>query len=242
MRIGRVRTDSGVVHVRDAGDRWIEIDDPYIAFAEGRAPREHGRVSGELLVPTCPVVLVGIAQNGPSHPSPVQAWLKSPRGVVASGVPVALRRDAGSTVAEAEIAVVVGRDTSGLTAATAHQYVLGMTAVNDLSSPDRSEHDPRNFESKSGTGYTPLGPWIDTEADLDAVGLVLCIDGIAVAETDAASLPVSIRECLAYVSRWAPLGPGDVVMTGAPFTAAPVRPGSVMEVTVGGITLVTPTR
>jgi 2-keto-4-pentenoate hydratase/2-oxohepta-3-ene-1,7-dioic acid hydratase in catechol pathway len=243
MRIGRARTPGGPVHVRQHGTGWIAIEDPYEAFAAGRAPRDLEPIdTGQLLAPSAPTLVVGVAQNGPSHPSPVQAWLKSPRGVVASGVTVALRRDAGVTVAEGEIAIVIGRDTTGLTAATAHEYVLGVTAVDDLSSPDRALIDPRNFESKAGAGYTPLGPWIDTEADIDTVEMTLRIDGTVIAETDAASLPVSIRDSLAYIASWAPLGPGDVVMTGAPFTNVAIEPGAVVEVQVGSVTLVTPTR
>ena len=68
-----------------------------------------------MLAPSEPQVVVGIAQNGPDHPSPVQAWLKSPRTVVASGTAVTLRRDAGTPVAEGEIAVVIARGTAGLT-------------------------------------------------------------------------------------------------------------------------------
>ncbi|WP_243073569.1 fumarylacetoacetate hydrolase family protein [Microbacterium sp. SS28] len=242
MRIGRVLTADGPVHVRDGEPGLVAIEDPYAAFAAGRAPADRGTATGELLAPSAPLLVVGIAQNGPDHVSPVQAWLKSPRGVVGSGVTVHLRRDAGMTAAEGEIAVVIGRDTEGLTAANAHEYVLGVTAVNDLSSPDRGAFDPRNFEGKAGAGYTPLGPWIDTEADLDTVTLTLRIDGRTVAETDAASYPVPLRECLAYIASWAPLGPGDVIMTGAPFTNVPIEPGAVVEVQVGDVLLVTPTR
>jgi 2-keto-4-pentenoate hydratase/2-oxohepta-3-ene-1,7-dioic acid hydratase in catechol pathway len=244
VRLGRVLTSAGIAHVRAGGDGLVAIEDPYAAFGEGRAPRDlaDGAVAGVLLTPCAPTVVAGVAQNGPAHPSPVQAWLKSPRSVVASGEPVTLRRDAGTTVAEGEIAVVIGRDTTGLTATDAHEYVLGVTAVNDLSSPDRTAFDPRNFESKGGAGYTPLGPWIDTDADIDTVSLTLRIDDEMIAETDAAALPVSIRECLAYIASWTTLGPGDVVMTGAPFTNVPIEPGAVVTVQVGSVILVTPTR
>jgi 2-keto-4-pentenoate hydratase/2-oxohepta-3-ene-1,7-dioic acid hydratase in catechol pathway len=242
MRIGRVRTPAGPVYVRDDEGGPVAVDDPFEAFAAGRTPTDRGPIEGEVLAPCEPVLVVGVAQNGPAHASPVQAWLKSPRGVVASGEGVILRRDAGVTAAEGEIAVVIGRDTTGLTSATAHEYVLGITAVNDLSSPDRGAYDPRNFESKGGAGYTPLGPWIDTEADIDSVPLVMRIDDQVVAETDASALPVGIRECLAYITSWAPLGPGDVIMTGAPFTNVPIEPGAVVEIQVGDVILVTPTR
>lgn len=243
MRIARFRNDAGAaVHARWTGDAWTAIEDPYVAFAERRAPADVGdSLHGETLAPSAPLVVIGIAQNGPRHASPVQAWLKSPRTVIASGEAVTLRRDAGTTVAEGEVAVVIGRDTDGLTVANAHEYVLGVSAVNDLSSPDRSSLDPRNFESTSGDGYTPLGPWIDTTADLDDVALTLRVDGALVAEAGSRSLPIAIRECLAYATRWMRLGPGDVVMTGAPVAQAPIAPGAVVEVEVAGMRLVTPT-
>lgn len=241
MRIGRVMTADGIRWVRASGPALVPIVDPFLAFAAGRMPADAGEaVEGAILAPVDPLVVVGIAQNGPGHASPVQAWLKSPRTVVASGAEVVLRRDAGAAVAEGEICVVVGRSTHGLTAENAHEYVLGVTAVDDLSSPDRTEWDPRNFESKSGEGYTPLGPWIQTDAGIDDVPLSIAVDGVVVAATGSRELPMSIRECLAYLARWSPLGPGDIVMTGAPHTQAPVRPGQTVTVQVAGVELVTP--
>lgn len=241
MLIGRALTPDGVRNVRFGDGELVPIEDPYLALAADRDPADLGEpVAGELLAACAPLVLVGLAQNGPAHHSPVQAWLKSPRSVVGSGVPVRLRRDAGRTIAEGEVAVVIGRPTAGLTAANAHRYVLGVTAVNDLSSPDRGDWDPRNFESKAGDGYTPLGPWIDTTADLDDVELTVDVDGARVVRTNANELPVRVRESLAYVTAWCPLGPGDVVMTGAPFSQAPVRPGQTVTITVAGVRLTTP--
>ncbi|WP_307451394.1 MULTISPECIES: fumarylacetoacetate hydrolase family protein [Microbacterium] len=237
-------TSNGATTVRVTDDgRFVPITDPYAAFAAGAEPQDAAApVDGELAAPCTPTVVVGIAQNGPGHASPVQAWLKSPRTVTATGREVSLRRDAGQTVAEAEVAVVIGRDTTGLTAETAHAYVLGITAVNDLSSPDRSVFDPRNFESKSGEGYTPLGPWIDTDLSIDDdLPMALLADGVERAETSSAALPMSLRECLAYVAGWTTLGPGDIVMMGAPFSQAPIHAGETVEVVIGPLRLRTPT-
>lgn len=240
MRLGRVASEDGPRWVRETADGLIPVSDPFLAFEAGRAPADEGEaIHGAVVAPVDPLVVVGIAQNGPDHVSPVQAWLKSPRTVIGSGAEVALRRDAGAPVAEGEIAVVIGRATHGLTSQNAHEYVLGITAVNDLSSPDRATRDPRNFESKSGEGYTPLGPWIDTAAGIDDVDLEVEVDGLVVARTGSRHLPMPIRECLAYVASWSVLGPGDVVMTGAPHSQAPVRPGQRVTIRVAGIELVT---
>ncbi|WP_157155685.1 fumarylacetoacetate hydrolase family protein [Diaminobutyricimonas sp. LJ205] len=242
MRIARIVTPDGPHYAYAEGDAWVPCTDPYEAFAAGGHPLAAGGpvTDAVLLAPTEPRLVVGVAQNGPGHPSPVQAWLKSPRTVVASGTPVALRRDVGRVVIEGEVAVVIGRDTADVDAERAHEHVLGLTAVNDVSNPDRAAVDPRNFESKGGVGYTPLGPWIDTEADLDHAELEVRINGALRVATGSHELPASIAECIAYVSRWMPLGPGDVIMTGAPVSAFDAEPGDLVEITVAGARLVTP--
>ena len=40
---------------------------------------------------------------------------------------------------------------------------------------------------------------------------------------------------LVYVSAWMELGPGDVILTGAPGTSIPVRPGDRVAITIDGI-------
>ena len=66
MRIARIATPAGPVHVRESVDGWVPIEDPYPAFAEGRRPVDAGMpLLGELLPPCTPLVVVGIAQNGP---------------------------------------------------------------------------------------------------------------------------------------------------------------------------------
>lgn len=263
MRIARIRRGPHVLHVRPAGapgdgthdlpEAWQPLADPYAAFEAGREPADEGApipaAEATLLPPAAPLVVVGIAQNrgANDHPLPVQAWLKSPRTVVAHGEPVVVRRDAGRLVVEAELGIVIGRDTGdptdpALTEATAHEFVLGVTAVNDISYPDRAEVDARNFESKGGDGSTPLGPWIDTAASIDALPLALELGGERVRGTSAEAMPVGVRESLAYVARWVRLGPGDVVMAGAPASNHEAGPGQTAAVVAGDVRLETPLR
>ena len=75
MRIGRASVDGRERHVRELSDGWVVIADPYAALAASAQPADVGpRGDGPLLPPSTPAVVVGIAQNGPSHASPVQAW------------------------------------------------------------------------------------------------------------------------------------------------------------------------
>lgn len=242
MRIARIATSAGSAYAVAAEDgTWQPITDPFAAFERGEQPSAAGEAltSVTLLAPTEPTLIVGIAQPDGAG-SPLGAWLKSPRTVTASASDVTARTDAGKTVIEGEVAVVIGRDTTGLTQENAHEYVLGVTAVNDVSSPDRAAVDVRNFEAKGGVGYTPLGPWIETDVDLARVELSVTIDGELRVETGSHELPAGIAECLAYVSHWVTLGPGDIIMAGAPRTAFPIdvdERGTLVEITVAGVPL-----
>ncbi|GAA2171788.1 fumarylacetoacetate hydrolase family protein [Agrococcus versicolor] len=249
MRVARALVDGvaswvGWIPSADAG-AWHPIADPYEAFALGADPAPIGdALDAPTLLPPCePLVVAGIAQNRGQndHPLPVQAWLKSPRTVVADGTPVALRRDAGGTVVEAEVAVVIGSPLFQVPVDEVLRHVLGYTAVNDVSQPERSALDQRNFEAKGGVGYTPLGPWIET-GPIGDVPMTMRVAGEVVVDTSSDALPASIAEVVAYVAHWMPLGPGDVVMTGAPFSNAPAAPGDLVEVGIGTMTLTTPLR
>lgn len=198
----------------------------------------------QLLAPSEPQVLVGIAHNktnefnrgNPDHPLPIQAWHKSLRTVVGPDADIVARRDVGTVNVEGELAVVIGRDTDGITLATAFDYVLGYTVVNDVTNVDRNADGHKSFEGKGGRGYTPLGPWIETElADPEQVATTVSVNGTVRAESGSFNLPSTVAESILYVARWVPLGPGDVIMSGAPNTFVPVSPGDIVEITLAGI-------
>lgn len=183
---------------------------------------------------TTPGLVVGIGHNAdPETNLPIQAWLKSVRTVAADGDEIVLAPDAGTVVVEGELAVVIGRTATRLTAENALEHVLGYTIVNDVTSGDRNAIDNKNFESKSGVNYTPLGSWIETEiADPENVEIIVEVNGAVVASSGTFNLPSRVVDTLVYVTRWMTLEPGDVVMTGSPNTAAVVTPGDEVAITI----------
>ena len=248
MRVARTSVDGVATWIGQASDgdglegAWHPIEDPFAAFARRAAPAVVGDAIERPapLAPCSPLTIAGIAQNRGQndHPLPVQAWLKSPRTVVATGTPVHARRDAGRLVVEAEVALVVGRDLFQVGVEEAMDGILGFTAVDDVSYPDRSLVDQRNFEAKGGVGATPLGAWIET-GPVGDVPIRMDVAGARVVDTSSGALPVTLAECVAYVAHWLPLGPGDVIMTGAPFSNAEASPGDLVEIVVGGVPLST---
>jgi 2-keto-4-pentenoate hydratase/2-oxohepta-3-ene-1,7-dioic acid hydratase in catechol pathway len=111
---------------------------------------------------------------------------------------------------------VIGRDTAGITVENALAYVAGYTIANGVTNVERNRVDEKIFQGKGGTGYTPIGPWIETELDKpDDVAITVTINGTVRAASGTSKLPSCIADSLVYVASWVPLGAGDVVMTGA---------------------------
>jgi hypothetical protein len=159
MRISRLDTPEGPRYAVWTGHAWEVVadcfSDPPVSTRVSIAPDD-----AHLLAPCEPRVLVGIAHNKTNngHVLPIQAWHKSVRSVVSPNAVIQARRDVGTVNIEGELAVVIGRDTAGITVDTAFDYLLGYTVVNDVTNVDRNAVDEKSFEGKGGTRLHPDRP------------------------------------------------------------------------------------
>lgn len=232
MRLARLSTPDGPRHARWDGQRWQGVT----SFDDLRPSGETFPVGTPMLAPVLPGVVVGVSHPEDGHGARrVQGWLKPPRGVVGTGDTIHRAPWATTVVAEGELAVVIGSTAHELTHDRALDHVLGYTVANDVTTV-APVLDPVFFAAKAGSGYTPLGPWIETEiGDPDALDIRVDVDGEQVRHSSTASLPHTIAEILVEVTRTTTLSPGDVVLTGSPSTDAALRPGSRVRVRIAEI-------
>ncbi|SIQ11393.1 2-keto-4-pentenoate hydratase/2-oxohepta-3-ene-1,7-dioic acid hydratase (catechol pathway) [Cellulosimicrobium aquatile] len=250
MRIARLRTAHGPRAAVLDGDAWdVLVADvpepatgrdgrPALPASSGvRVRADDPGLDGALLAPCRPRVVVGMAHNsGPEGRAlPPQAFLKSARTVVGPGAVVRHDRALGRLVAEAEAAVVVGRPCRDLRPDDVPGAILGCTVADDLTADDQVPLDAMMTRAKNGTGFTPLGPWIDTAATLDDAALVVAVDGVERARSTTAGLSYDVVDQLVFLTRHLELGPGDVVLTGAHRSAVPVEGGVEVALEVGGV-------
>ncbi|MEU6133454.1 fumarylacetoacetate hydrolase family protein [Nocardioides sp. NPDC047086] len=226
MRIARIEHPGGIDHAVVEADGYRLIEDLYadeirrldwwVAVAEAR-----------LLAPVEPRTVVGMAHNtGPGDRLlPPQAFLKPARSVIGPGDPVPVSADLGLVHAEAELAVVIGGSGS----------VLGYTVANDVTGRDLQAQDPLWTQAKGQRGFTPLGPWIETDLDPAHESVGLEVDDATAPPVGTDRLARSVAEVVEWVSGFLPLGPGDVILTGAPGTSLPIRPGQQVTASVAGI-------
>lgn len=248
MRLARVEHDGAASWAVLEGDTLALIADPLADRGTARGGESVRRgdartgvtlplAGARLLAPAVPLNVVGMAHNtGPGDRRlPPQAFLKPARTVVGPGAEIVLPAAAGRVDAEAELAVVVGRPARHLTKTDALGHVLGFALANDVTARELQSSDPLWTSAKSLDASTPLGPCLDTSLDPADVPLTLTVNGMAAAPGSTAELARSVVEVLVYITSFMTLGPGDVVLTGAPGEVTRIRPGDHVAVDAPGL-------
>ena len=214
MRLARVATPQGARPVVGTADGWEEVVDLFATHLVRTGV--HHPADAALLAPVQPLVVLGMAHNT----GPDDRALIDPRR--------------GRVVGEVELAVVIGRTCRNVSAAEASGYVLGWTVVNDVTAVDQVALDEKMVQAKCGDGFTPLGPWVETDLDPLDARLEAAVGERHVASSTA-GLAWNPWEAIAYLSSHLTLGPGDVICTGAPHTSFALEPGDECVCTVAGI-------
>lgn len=167
-------------------------------------------------------------------PTNASYFLKAPSSLTGSG---SLNRPAGTELLgfEGEIAAVIGTTAKDVAPQDGWAHVGWVTAANDLGLHDlRGADTGSNVRSKSGDGYTPVGPVLLDASALDpsALRVRTWLDGDLVQDDTTAGMLFPIGELIADLSRFMTLEPGDVILTGTPAGASVALPGQRVEVEV----------
>ena len=240
MKVARIATPTGPQPAVLDGNEWIVLTDLFAPDGP-RTDERYPKDATVLLAPCEPRVVIGMAHNsGPADRAlPPQAFLKSARTVIGPGGQIRIDPSRGEVMAEAELTVVIGKEARMLRPDQVEDVILGYTVGNDVTQVGQIPHDDKLTQVKNGDGFTPLGPWIETDLGpiLDGEGhdLATAVEPATHVESTSANLAWTLRELLVYLTSYLTLGPGDVILTGAPATSIPIEPGQQVSVTVGGI-------
>ncbi|WP_065569807.1 fumarylacetoacetate hydrolase family protein [Microbacterium oleivorans] len=177
------------------------------------------------------------AQRGRTPAAP-SYFLKASSSVAASGGTV--ERPVGTELLafEGEIALVIGTAARRVSADRAWEHVAGVTASNDLGLYDLRANDKgSNVRSKSGDGFTPLGPVVLDASLLDPARLRVrtWVNGELAQEGSTDDLLFPLPQIVADLSQHLTLEPGDVILTGTPAGSSVIVPGDVVEVEVDSL-------
>jgi 2,4-diketo-3-deoxy-L-fuconate hydrolase len=121
---------------------------------------------------------------------------------------------------EVELAVVIGKTAYRISEAEAPAHIAGYAVCNDLSERTwQIEGTGQWVKGKAAPGFGPLGPWLvtpDEVGDVQALDMFLDVNGKRMQTGNTRTMIFGAAFCVAYISRFWQLDPGDVITTGTP--------------------------
>ncbi|SMY07432.1 fumarylacetoacetate hydrolase family protein [Flavimaricola marinus] len=173
-------------------------------------------------------------------------FLRLPSSQIAHGDPLIKPRQSDRLDFEGELAVIIGKAGRHIPKDQAMAHVAGYSIYNDGSVRDWQKHSHQFTPGKNFTGTGAFGPWMVEAAALPVsergFSLVTRVNGVEKQRTDTSKMIFDIPYLISYISTFAPLFPGDVIVTGTctgfGTTRTPpefLSPGDVVEVEIEGI-------
>lgn len=254
MRVGRViqRVGETAIDVVFEGDSAFALSG---GFFDAPSPGERiGTIADLRLAPPLQpgkIVCVGlnylahVTENDPNRQVPDEPviFMKPPSALIGNGDAIAIANPENRTDYEAELALVIGRDTRSVTPEDALSHVFGYTCANDVSDRVLQKKDGQWIRAKGFDTYCPLGPWIETDLDLDGAVVSSKVNGETRQSQSVSTMIFPIPELISFISGVMTLERGDVILTGTPEGVGPLQSGDIVEVSVTGTgTLANPVR
>jgi 2-keto-4-pentenoate hydratase/2-oxohepta-3-ene-1,7-dioic acid hydratase in catechol pathway len=172
----------------------------------------------------------------PVFPEKADIGYRANNALVAHNQPVIIPADATEKVHyEGELVVVIGRQAKHLSAAEAMSCVFGFTIGNDVSERTWQRGDRTFWRGKNTDTFKPMGPWIETNADLDTMETIVRLNGVENLRFKTNDMIFDIPTYIAAITRYITLFPGDVIWMGTDGTSPDLQHGDVVEVEITGI-------
>jgi 2-keto-4-pentenoate hydratase/2-oxohepta-3-ene-1,7-dioic acid hydratase in catechol pathway len=114
---------------------------------------------------------------------------------------------------------VIGKDGRSIPEAEALDHIFGYFLANDVSQRDlQRAHGGQWLKGKSIDQTMPIGPWVTTADEVDAMDLPLVceVNGQTLQNASTSQMAFSIARIIAELSAGMTLRAGDVVLTGTP--------------------------
>jgi 2-keto-4-pentenoate hydratase/2-oxohepta-3-ene-1,7-dioic acid hydratase in catechol pathway len=175
-----------------------------------------------------------------TSPAPINAFNKAPGTVIGDGDTMVLP-DVAATVfeGEAEVAVIIGKRCTNVSAKDAMPYIFGYTNFIDGSARGLGPEGNVFFQMKSRDTFAPLGPFIvtaDEIADPHNLQIKLWNNGVLMQNFNTSDMAHKIPRCIEWISSIHTLEPGDVVATGTNHRGLnPFMDGDKIELEVEGL-------
>jgi 2-keto-4-pentenoate hydratase/2-oxohepta-3-ene-1,7-dioic acid hydratase in catechol pathway len=120
---------------------------------------------------------------------------------------------------EAELAVVIGRNTKHVSEEEALDSIFGYMILHDVSARDIQFKDKQFTRGKGIDTFAPCGPWITTKdevPDPQNLHITTKVNDETRQDSSSSNMVLSIKRIISALSRTMTLEEGDIISTGTP--------------------------
>lgn len=224
----------------------------------------------ELLPPVAPSKIICVGRNYAEHAAelgnmpPAELgpdsrpllFFKPPSALLPNGGTIRIPKGSTRTDYEGEIALVISQRCKDVPIERAYDYLLGVTAFNDVTERDWQQADGQWARAKGLDSFAPCGPCVDTSAaealrlgrqmqasftaqtgntGVDAekqlpLSVSTIVNGEPRQHGSVAQMAFGIAFLISYISSLFTLEAGDLIPTGTPAGIGPLHPGDSVAV------------
>lgn len=249
MRWGRFEVDGGIRYgIVHEGEVELVIGSPFAGYepAADRRPLDSLR----LLTPVEPRTFYAAGLNYLGHvreqaesrgrepdiPEQADIGYRANNALIAHGETIVIPRDSeGPVEYEAELVAVIGQRAKRLAPEDALSCVLGFTIGNDVSERAWQRSDRTLWRAKNTDTFKPMGPWIETDVELDALETIVRVNDRETIRFQTNDMLFSVETFISRMSHYLTLYPGDVVWMGTEGKSPTLHPGDRVDIEITGI-------
>lgn len=231
-------TDAGVV---DLGAKHDDLDDLRDAIRDGRLPELAAEAAaadadyapGDIeYLPTLPnpekIICIGVNyanrnaeyKDGSAPPKYPSVFMRTRESLVGHEQVILDPPESDQLDYEGEIVIVIGKEGRRIAEDQTHEYIAGLTIMNEGSLRDFLRHAKFNVtQGKNFANSGSLGPWMVTPDELDPMGelqILTRVNGEERQNDTTANIIFPFRYLISYLSTFYHLKPGDIIATGTP--------------------------
>ena len=177
--------------------------------------------------------IIGRKGEVPTEP---EIGYRAQSALVAADEPIRVPRDASERIQyEGELVAVIGKPAKRVSKERAAEYILGYTICNDFSDRVWQMSDRGMWRSKNADTFKPLGPWIETDLDLEAARTKVRVNGKELDNFRTADMIFTAADYISKVSQYITFMPGDIITLGTDGVPQNVKHGDVIEIEITGL-------
>lgn len=188
----------------------------------------------KILPPVLPSKIIGLRKNYEENKKSPLLFFKPPSSVIPTGGAIIIPTILDRVMAEGELAVIIGKKCRNVKEEHYKNYILGYSIANDVTGISESFEDSYTT-SKSFDTFTPLGPVIQTDCEIENLEIKTFINGQLKQSGNTCQMFFKIPYLISYISSIMTLEAGDVILSGTPSPSVEIKHGDRVEIAISSI-------